>query len=136
MSTEDTPTIDFVAAIPGFPGCQRFLLVRLDDAGLIFQLTSIEEEEVRFLVVPPFPFFPEYTPTIDDDTLDLLGVHDPAQLLILLVVTVGATAADATANLFAPIVVDQASGRAAQAVLTGSRFPISAPLVTTPTGAG
>jgi flagellar assembly factor FliW len=125
-ATETTavPVIDFVAPMPGFPEDRHFVLVRVDESGLLYALTSMESPGLRFLVVPPAPFFPDYAPEIDDDTLAVLAVSDPANLLVLLVVTTGDRASDVTANLMAPIVVDQATRRAVQLVLTRSGLPV------------
>jgi flagellar assembly factor FliW len=120
------PTIELAAPMPGFPAHRRFVLVRLDDDGLLFALTSMDDSDLRFLVVPPGPFFPDYAPEIGDDMLELLGRPDPAQLLLLLVVTAGESAT--SANLLAPIVIDQASRRAVQVVLSGSGLPVRAML--------
>lgn len=129
MTDEDLPTIEFVTPMPGFPDCRRFLLLRLEDSGVIYALTSVENPSLRFIVIPPPPFFPDYAPEVDDETLDLLGVREAHRLLVLLVVTPADRAADATVNLLAPIIVDQVSRRAVQAVLTGSGLPVSAKLV-------
>ena len=125
-TTEATPVpvIDFVAPMPGFPDDRHFVLVRVDESGLLYALTSMESPGLRFLVVPPAPFFPDYAPEIDDDTITALAVSDPANLLILLVVTTGDRPSDVTANLMAPIVVDQATRRAVQLVLTRSGMPV------------
>jgi flagellar assembly factor FliW len=125
----DVPVIEFVSPMPGFPDHRRFFLLRLEDDGLIYALTSVDDPDLRFIVVPPPPFFPDYAPEIDDETLALLDVHDADRLLVLLVVTTGETAADATANLLAPIVVDRATRRAVQAVLAGSGLPVSRKLL-------
>jgi len=121
--------IEFVSPMPGFPRHRRFLLLRLEDDGVIYALSSVDDPTLRFIVVPPPPFFPDYAPEIDDETLALLDVDDPERLLVLLVVTTGETAADATANLLAPIVVDRTTRRAVQAVLAGSGLPVSRKLM-------
>jgi flagellar assembly factor FliW len=120
------PTIELAAPMPGFPAHRRFVLVRLDDDGLLYALTSMDDSELRFLVVPPGPFFPDYAPVIGDEALELLGNPDADQLLLMLVVTAGKSVT--SANLLAPIVIDQASRRAVQVVLTGSGMPVRAPL--------
>ncbi|WP_432978652.1 flagellar assembly protein FliW [Dactylosporangium sp. CA-233914] len=123
--TTTLPVIDFVAPIPGFPDDRRFVLVRLDDAGVLYSLTSVDTAGLRFLVVPPTQFFPDYEADIDDETLAALGVTDASDLLVLLVVTAGESGAgDATANLMAPIVLDQSSRRAVQLVLSHSGLPV------------
>jgi flagellar assembly factor FliW len=128
---DDLPTIEFAAPIPGFPEHRRFMLVRLDEDGLMFELASTEDPNLRFLVVPPAVFFPDYAPEVSEEPLEALGVDEAHldQVLILLVVTIGATPADATANLLAPILIDQVSRRAVQVVLTGSDLPVRAGLV-------
>ena len=93
------------------------------------KLTSMDQPELRFLVVPPAPFFTDYTVEVDDESLVALGLPDAEDLLILLVLTAGETAAETTANLMAPIVVAQSSRRAVQLVLGGSGLPVRAPLL-------
>jgi flagellar assembly factor FliW len=122
------PTIELVHPMPGFPDHRRFVLVRLDEDGLLYAFTSADDPDLRFLVVPPLAFFPDYAPEIDDETMQLLGVDTPEQVLILLVVTAGESAGEATVNLMAPVLVDQVNRRAVQAVLTGSGLPVRAPL--------
>ena len=124
------PAITFASGMPGFPQFRDFVLVRIGDQGSLFALTSLAEPDLRFLVLAPGGvFFPDYEPEIDDDALNLLEVTDPGQLLVLLVVTAGSGLSDATANLLAPIVVDQGTRRAVQVVLNGSGLPVRAPLV-------
>jgi flagellar assembly factor FliW len=125
---ETLPTIEFVAPMPGFPEHRKFYLVTVDDSGLVYWLTAADDPELRFLVVPPLPFFPDYVPELGDDAVSALGVEEAEKLLLLLVVTAGETLQDTTANLMAPIVVDQESRRAIQTVLAGSGFPVRAAL--------
>jgi flagellar assembly factor FliW len=125
---EQLPALDFVTPMPGFPGHRRFHLVEVDDSGLLYALTSADDPELRFLVIPPPPFFPDYSPEIGDEALAALGTAEAGRLLLLLVVTAGETVEETTANLLAPIVVDQESRRAVQTVLTGSGLPVRASL--------
>jgi flagellar assembly factor FliW len=127
---EALPTIEFVAPMPGFPDHRRFYLVSIDDSGLAYWLTSAADPELRFLVIPPQPLFPDYTPEISDEAMTVLGVDEADRILLLLVVTAGESLPDSTANLMAPIVVDKESRRAVQTVLAGSDFPVRASLST------
>ena len=122
------PTIQLVDGMPGFPTLTSFALVGLDEDGLLFDFRSLQEPELRFLVVPPAPFFPEYAPEIDDESAARLDLRGAEEAMLLLVVTVGESAAEATANLFAPIVVNTRTASAAQIVLTGSDHPLRAAL--------
>ncbi|MEU4618642.1 flagellar assembly protein FliW [Actinoplanes sp. NPDC023801] len=118
------PTISMAVPMPGFPAHREFVLVRLNDDGLLYAFTSIENPELRFLVAPPEPFFPDYAPEIDNAVFAALNTKDPDRLLLLTVIT--ASENETTANLLAPIVVDRDSMRAMQVVLSGSGYPVRA----------
>ena len=118
------PTITMAVPMPGFPAHREFVLVRLNDEGMLYAFTSTKDPELRFLVAPPEPFFPEYAPEIDDDVFAALNSKDPDRLLLMVVITAGTN--ETTANLLAPIVVDRDSMRAVQVVLSGSGLPVRA----------
>lgn len=126
MTALSLPTIHMAAPMPGFPAHRRFALVRLNEEGLLYAFTSLDNPELRFLVVPPDPFFEDYTPEIPDEALALLGSPEADDLLLMLVITAGK---DATAaNLMAPIVINQVNRMAVQVVLSGSDMPVRAVL--------
>ncbi|WP_083982187.1 flagellar assembly protein FliW [Actinomadura hibisca] len=127
--TDALPTIELAAPLPGFPQHRLFALVRVDDEGLLYALKSLEDPNLRFLVIAPDPFFPDYDPEIDEDSLAALEVTGAGQLLVLLIVTASGSISEATVNLMAPIVVNFATRRAVQVVLAGSDLPVRAPLV-------
>jgi flagellar assembly factor FliW len=118
------PTIDLAVPMPGFPRHRQFVLVRLNDEGLLYAFTSVEDPELRFLVAPPEPFFPDYAPEIEDEVFAALNTKDPDRLLLLVVITAGVN--ETTANLLAPIVVDRDSRRAMQVILSGTGMPVRA----------
>jgi flagellar assembly factor FliW len=120
----ELPSLEFVAPFPGFPGKTRFALVSRDDAGLLYELRSLDEPSLRFLVVPPAPFFPEYAPEIENEVFAALNTKDPDRLLVMVVITAGVN--ETTANLLAPIIVDRDSRRAMQVVLNDSNLPVRA----------
>lgn len=130
MVRMDIPVIELAHPMPGFPDDERFALVRLDEDGLLLGFRSLDSEDLQFVVVPPGPFYPDYAPEIGDDLVADLGI-DPADaddVLVLLVVRAGATLADTTVNLRAPLVVNPATRRASQVVLDDAALPLAAPL--------
>ncbi len=126
------PIVDVPDGLPGFPELRQFALVPLDESGLLFELRSIEDERVRFVVVPSVAFYPDYAPEIDDVTARKLGLGDDATPdqtpLVLLVVTVGDTLDTSTVNLMAPVVLNGSTRVAAQVVLDDTTLPLRAPL--------
>lgn len=125
---EDVPVIDLVAPLPGFPGHDRFALVRLDEDGVLCALQSVEDPQLRFLVVTPHLFFPDYSPVLDDATVAALEITSTEDVMVLLVVNPGEGLSSATANLLAPVVVNSATRRGGQVVLA-EELPVRAPLL-------
>lgn len=120
----------FDDGLPGFAGARTFTLVRWGGDDSPFSvLQSTEDESLRFVVVPPHTFFPDYAPVLSDDDVDRLGLHEADDAIVLVVVTLGRHAAEATANLLGPIVVNRHTLAAAQLVLSGQELPARRPLV-------
>jgi flagellar assembly factor FliW len=115
--------------LPGFPGHRDFALVAGDSAGLLFWLQSVAPDGPRFLTVPAGPFFPDYAPALPRAACADLGIEDVADAEIYCIVTVvDGDVTTATANLRAPLVVNPATHRARQIVLTDGSHPIRRPL--------
>ncbi|WNB85256.1 flagellar assembly protein FliW [Cellulomonas sp. ATA003] len=125
MSTAPT-AIHPVSPLPGLPGHLEYSLDGLDDGGMLYALRSLADPAVRLFVVRPEAFFEGYAPDVDTDTRTALGLDDDAAPLLLVVVHPGAEGTPTTANLLAPVMVNPATGAAAQVVLDG--WPLKAPL--------
>lgn len=125
----EIPVIELSQPLPGFPDLSRFALVRLDDDGLLCSLTSLDEPSLRFLVVPPDPFFPDYSPVVDEDLVADLGTSSGEDLMVLCVLTAGDSLADTTANLAAPLVLCTTTNRAVQVVLDDPSLSVATPLL-------
>lgn len=124
----DLPVLDLVHPLPGFADLRRFALVQLDDDGVLCSLRSLEDPEIRFLVVPPFAFFPDYAPVVGDDVVDDLGIESVDDVLVLVVVNAGGSVESTTANLLAPVVVNTVNRRAAQVLLDDAALSVAVPL--------
>jgi flagellar assembly factor FliW len=124
----EIPVIELVQPMPGFPGLTRFALVQLDEAGILCALRSLEEPDLRFLVMPPAAFFPDYAPVVGDDTVEALGIEAVEDVLLLVVVNAGTSIQTATANLVAPVLVNTVTRRAQQVVLDDPGLSVAVPL--------
>jgi flagellar assembly factor FliW len=121
------PELTMAGGMAGFPDAERYVLVEVPQASPLFLLRSVDHEGLEFVVAPPGVFFPDYAPEIDDASADRLDLTDPDDALLLVVLTVGGDLASSTANLLAPIVINQRTRSAAQVVLQ-AEFPLRAPL--------
>lgn len=124
----EIPVIELVQPMPGFPGRTRYALVQLDNDGVLCALRSLEDPDLRFLVIPPAAFFPDYAPVVDDDAVEALGIETADDALLLVVVNAGTSIQTATANLVAPVVVNRATLRAQQVVLDDPDLSVAVPL--------
>jgi flagellar assembly factor FliW len=123
------PAIELVQPMPGFPEHRRFALVQLDDDGVLCQLQSLDDPALRFLVMSPVPFFPDYAPEVSDDVVADLAIGSADDVIVLLVLNAGDSLSTTTANLMAPVVVNAATLQARQVVLDDPSLPLAAPLV-------
>jgi len=118
--------LDLVEPLLGLPGRTAYDLQALDDLGVLFTIRSnpLDGPQIRLFLVSPHVFFPTYAPEIPAGTLD-----DGAQRVLFVVVRpADADGEVPTANLLAPLVIDPATGHAAQVVLDGDH-PLRAPVV-------
>lgn len=125
----EIPVIDLVHPLPGFPEQTRFALVQLDEDGVLCQLRSLDDPALRFLVMPPVTFFPDYAPEVGDDVVADLEITSVDDVIVLLVLNAGESLGTTTANLMAPVLVNTVTRRASQVILDDPSLPIAAPLV-------
>ncbi len=125
----DLPVIELVRPMPGFPERRHFALVQLDDDGVLCSMTSLDEPDLRFLVVPPGRFFPDYAPEVEDDVLEDLEIESEDDVLLLVVLNAGGSLATTTANLAAPVLVNPTTRRGGQIVLDRPGLSVAAPLL-------
>jgi flagellar assembly factor FliW len=128
MTELEVPTVTMATDLVGLPGLRSFVLVRIDEQGYLVRMQSLEDEAVRFVVVPAVAFFPSYAPEVSDETAALLGLETAEDGVLLLLVTVGPSLAGSTANLRAPVIVNIHTLAAAQVVLA-EEYSLQAPLL-------
>lgn len=129
-NTAEIPVLSFGAPLPGLTSQTRFALVPLAENGTLYSLRSMEDPGLRLLLAPSWICAPEsYSVSLDDETCAELGISDVNHAAIFLVVTPGASLAESTVNMMAPVVVNSDTGQAAQIVMTGTDYAIKAPLM-------
>ena len=125
----DLAEITFPAGLPGFPNAHRFQLAPWGPAGTPFLLLSSNEDpDVGFVVVPPWVFYPEYEFELDSGTAERLALSAAEDAVVFAVVTLRERPEDSTVNLLGPIVVNRFTHEAAQVVLPSAGYSVRAPL--------
>jgi flagellar assembly factor FliW len=124
---ETVPTLELVQPILGFPAARHFTIVDHHDS-LLRTLQCLDDTDLRFLVVPPTVFYPDYAPVVSDQVVEDLDLTDASDVLLLVLLTAPDGLATATLNLRAPLVINVRTRRAAQVVLEDQDHPLAAPL--------
>jgi flagellar assembly factor FliW len=131
-------TLSFVTPPPGLAPLTDFSLTELEGATGLFALQAVEAVSTRLFVLDAAVFLPDYTPYISAEQSASLALNAPTDALVLVVVNPGDAAAPegaagaapvTTVNLMAPIVVNSATGAAAQLILEGQDWPLQAALM-------
>ena len=115
----------------GFPEHKSFDLLFQPDQLPFRWLRLYGPGTVQFVVIEPNGVVPDYEPELFDEDAAFLGISDPADALVLNIVTVKNTEpVTATVNLIGPIIINRRTGLAKQVVLANhSRYDARYPLV-------
>jgi len=125
-----TNTFTFPAGLPGLPGeLTRFELIALAPGSPFYFLQSLQDDNIGFILINPFDFFPEYEFDLPDEESEALGIKEPPkELAIFCIVNATRGLKNATVNLLAPLVLNTVTGTARQVVLNDRRYTVRHPL--------
>ncbi|HEX8948113.1 MAG TPA: flagellar assembly protein FliW [Dissulfurispiraceae bacterium] len=133
IEIEESKIIEFPLGIPGFAVLKRYILIEYKEP--IRWLHAVDEPDVAFIVTDPFAIFPEYTFDMSDEVKDFLGLKDPKDIVVLVIVTVADNSL--TVNLKAPIIFNAANFKAAQMIIDSDKYSFKEPFpVPPPKGEG
>lgn len=130
LELEDNRLLTFERGIPGFEQETNFVLLPADPAGdsPFFFLQSTEHAAISFFMADPFVFLPDYEVKLDDTLTGQLKLDDPSDAIVLVTVTPNKQIGDATANLKAPVVINNKQQLGKQIVLNNSNYQVKHPL--------
>ena len=120
--------LHFPDGLPGFPDLEQFILVDLREDGAFQELRGVEDPEVAMIVTVPWLFFPDYTPVLSDAEQEELELDSEQDAVLFVPVTFDSKERQVFLNLLGPFVVNSRTRRGRQLVLTGSEYPVRAPV--------
>ncbi|MBP1965801.1 flagellar assembly protein FliW [Paenibacillus aceris] len=119
---EQNEEITFVNGVLGFEQMNQFVF--MDHPGSPFQfLQSTLDPDLAFVVTDPFSFFQKYEFDLTDTVKNKLNLHSDMDVQIKVIITVRSET-DITANLKAPIVINQSENKAVQLILDNPDYQI------------
>ncbi|WP_102273790.1 flagellar assembly protein FliW [Cytobacillus massiliigabonensis] len=113
--------ISFPAGIPGFLEEKEFYLIPLEETALVV-LQSIHIKEVAFIITDPFSFFPQYEFELPQDLVDTLKVEAEKDVVVFVILTIKDPFHQTTANLQAPIIINQTIKQGKQVILNNTSY--------------
>lgn len=120
----------FPAGLPGLPAeLNRYALIALSEDSPFFFLHSLQENDIGFVLINPFVFFPDYEFDLTAEESAALDIKKPAEeIAVFCIVNASRGLKKATINLLAPLMLNTAAGTARQVVLNDKRYSIRHPL--------
>ena len=118
--------VDFPDGMIGVGG-RRFALLEREESGAFKWLQEVGQPDLALPVTDPFAFFPDYEVVLSDEEAARIGVTDPGQAQVLVVVRADEDPGQISANLLAPILV--AAGVGHQVMNEASWAPLREPLL-------
>jgi flagellar assembly factor FliW len=115
--------------VVGFSHLRSYVLLKHREGSPFHWLQSLEEPSLAFVVMSPLLFDPQYEFTLGKAETELLRVENPEQIQVWVLVTIPHGAPERmTANMKAPVVINLATGLAAQVILDDPRYPLRQPI--------
>jgi flagellar assembly factor FliW len=119
---KETKKIHFIAGMGGFEQIKDFILTMNPSEAPLLWLLAQNYPNISFLTVDPFLVCPGYQPEFDEEDLEILGIHNAENMLVLSIAhPVKNDSHGITLNLKAPIVINWETGEAQQLIITNEK---------------
>ena len=124
VEIQDKDILLFPSALYGFDQEKEFVILPLDPKieSPMEWLQSLRSRELAFIVTDPFLFVPEYKMVLSDSEMDQLKLESMESVAVRVIVTIPKVHSEMTANLVAPLEINQKNRLAKQVVLTSAEY--------------
>lgn len=116
--------ISFTDGLLGFENLTKYFVVDPGDNTLILWLQSAEDEKIAFPIIEPKIFSPEYIVKLTPSELATLELETLNNAKIYSILTIPQNVTEMSANLKAPIVINNSKKIAKQVVLQDSKLSV------------
>ena len=120
----DQDVILFEAGVPGFEGLRRFLLTMNPEHEPFVWLYSLDNPQVRFLMVNPLLFRPDYAPNMSREQLVDLKIDKKEDLYLFVIVTLNPDHRLSTVNMAGPVLINLTRKLGKQVIIDDPRYTI------------
>lgn len=124
LEVAEAQLINFPYGIPGFPGEKQFAHLNYELDSPFSFLQSTTEPNLTFLLADAFVFFSDYEFELGDEITEELELSKENPPQIFLIVTAKDKIENMTANLLAPLVVNQNKNIGKQVIINKPEYSI------------
>ena len=114
----------FPEGLLGFPRLNEFVFILNDKVKPFLFMHALDGSDLCFVCVESFMICPSYNVKLPDSFVESLAIKDPAEVLLLNLVTVKQKVEDISANMVSPLVINIKSRIGRQLIVENSVFPI------------
>lgn len=122
IDVDEKEVITFEHGIPGFLDEKKFILLPFSDDSQFMIMQSVETPQLGFVLTNPFHFFQEYDIEIPDYVVEELKIASERDVAIYSILTVQEPFEKTTANLQAPIVINDMKKLGKQCILSNPSY--------------
>jgi flagellar assembly factor FliW len=144
IEVEANDIITFAEGLPGFINLREFIIM-FDDGvdenaeaasgeeqggtvaaadNTFVWLQSVDDGELCFILVDAAVLLPWYQPVVLEESLDGLDIKDMSETLIYNIARFPENISEATVNLMAPVVINAASKKGKQVIVTNQDYGV------------
>ena len=120
----ESDSIRFDVGLPGFEGLKSFLLAMSPEHEPFVWLYSIESPSIRFLMINPLLFSPDYSPKMIKEQIADLQIDHKDDLYLFTIVTLNPNPRLSTVNLAGPVLINIKRKIGKQIILDDARYSI------------
>ena len=124
LEIKKSDIIQFKEGILGFEQLKKFFVVDPGDQTLILWFQSLEDPAIAFPIIEPKIFLPEYSVKLLPAELNSLEIESVNDACVFTILTIPQIVTDMSANLKAPIVINNKTKLARQIVLQDSKLEV------------
>jgi len=125
IEIDEKGIIDFPEGLPGFEYVKKFVLLSNSDEDNVFWwLQSVDKPDLAFVVIDPKYIKEDYEVDVPDGEVEVLNIDEKCDITVLSIVVVPEDITQMTANLKAPIIINNTNKKGKQVVLECKDYSI------------
>ncbi len=124
LEVEKKDCINFTEGLLGFDALKKFFVVDPGDQTLILWLQSCDDPTVAFPIIEPRIFIPDYSIKLLPAEMNSLELESLIDANVFAILTIPQNVAEMSANLKAPIIINNKNKLARQIVLQDNKLEV------------